>query len=295
MSGATEPELPGASPSQGEADDQPWTLSVRNTFLHVSDNSATWARSTSAPPEVTRAGHGSVGRQSEVDGSARTEASPRDTSSSANTSNSEAEEPARVEERALSSKEERPQDHAGPPLTMADPMTVMANGWTTLMLRNLPQGMTRVHLVELLEVEGFRAAFDFVHVPLHFADGHNFGYAFVNFCSVSDASRFCEHFTSFAWPSELIKILETHVGPGARPTTNGQVAFSTSLNGLEANVERYRDSRLMHPLLGDIFRPALFKAGERVPLPPMTKKVRAPRKRWGKEERQRRDAKRQSS
>ena len=48
------------------------------------------------------------------------------------------------------------------------------------------------------------------------------------------------------------------------------------LRGLEAHVERYRNSPVMHRSVPDQYKPVIFKDGVRKPFPRATKKVKAP-------------------
>jgi len=50
------------------------------------------------------------------------------------------------------------------------------------------------------------------------------------------------------------------------------------LQGLEANIERYRNSPTMHELVPDAYRPMLFVNGQQVAFPAPTKKIKPPRK-----------------
>lgn len=47
--------------------------------------------------------------------------------------------------------------------------------------------------------------------------------------------------------------------------------------GLEAHVERYRNSPVMHEDVPDTFKPVLFANGVRISFPLPTRKLRAPR------------------
>mmetsp|Transcript_20885 Transcript_20885/g.47569 ORF Transcript_20885/g.47569 Transcript_20885/m.47569 type:complete len:123 (-) Transcript_20885:63-431(-) len=69
----------------------------------------------------------------------------------------------------------------------------------TLMLANLPCYFTVEDLVGKLDVHGFGASFDMVHLVSTELPGaeegpSNIGYAFVNLCSPLEAERFAEHF-----------------------------------------------------------------------------------------------------
>lgn len=136
---------------------------------------------------------------------------------------------------------------------------------TTVLLRNLPRDFTRARLVELLEDEGFDGTFDFVYVPMDFSSEASLGYAFVNFVSAGDVRRCWEIFDG---------LLEWgHVCEG-KPC---QVMWAQPCQGLTAHVERYRSSPVMHATVPDEWKPAIFQDGVRVPFPPPTKVVSAPK------------------
>lgn len=135
---------------------------------------------------------------------------------------------------------------------------------TTLILRNLPIGYSRDELFTLLDNEGFNGKYDLVYHPIDFGTRLGFGYAFVNFVSVVAAAQCSEHFNGFtSWKTKHDKACE--------------VSQSTELQGLEAHVERYRNSPVMHETVPDEFKPATFVDGRRVPFPLPTKKVTKPR------------------
>jgi len=137
---------------------------------------------------------------------------------------------------------------------------------TTIMLRNLPNGYTRDDVLGLLAFHGFAGRIDFLYWPIDFETRAGLGYAFVNTHTQMDAEqlwRCMEGFSNWSLPSSKVC----------------HVSWSKPLQGLEAHVERYRNSPLMHEAVPDMFRPMLFDCrGERVPFPAPTKKVKAPRK-----------------
>lgn len=134
---------------------------------------------------------------------------------------------------------------------------------TTLMIRNLPEGFTMRLLEELLDAEGFAGRYDFAYLPSELASGAPFGYAFVNLVSPADATRFHRCFHGFTWPSPSSKRAAVHV--------------SEVLQGLEQQIERYRNSPLMHPSVPDVARPVLYRGGSRVAFPEPTVPLRPPR------------------
>lgn len=139
---------------------------------------------------------------------------------------------------------------------------------TSVMMRNLPNGLTQKMLVELLCLEGFAGCFDFLYVPVDFRSSSGLGYAFVNLVSHEVALRFVEHFTGFTrWRVASSKICK--------------VTWSDAVQGLQAHIERYRNSPVMHESVPEDHKPMLFVGVQQVQFPPPTKTVRAPR-RWNR-------------
>lgn len=137
---------------------------------------------------------------------------------------------------------------------------------TTVMLRNLPLTWARDDVVNLLRSLGFATSFNFVYVPMHFALGTCFGYAFVNLVNFSEAQRVMAHLDGFQdWPCGHVEPCNVH--------------WSEVLLGLEANINRYKNSRLMHPRTPDHFRPAIYQNGQRVRFPEPTRPLPCPRPR----------------
>lgn len=142
---------------------------------------------------------------------------------------------------------------------------------TTLMFRNLPAEFTRDMFTDLLNREGFSGLYDFVYVPIDFRSRAGFGYAFVNMISPVAALHFMHHFEGFGnWSMESTKTAE--------------ITWSSPTQGLEAHVERYRSSPVMHDAVPDHFKPAMFRGHMRVAFPRPTKAIRMPRMRQGPKE-----------
>lgn len=136
---------------------------------------------------------------------------------------------------------------------------------TTVMLRSLPDGITREILLETMDKEGFAGKYDFVYVPVDFRTHVSTAYAFINMVSAAEASKVMRHFHGFVrWPMA-----------SRRPCS---VGWSDPYQGFDANVARYRNSPLMHELVPDSYRPVTFSKGVRVEFPAPTKTVKAPRK-----------------
>jgi len=137
---------------------------------------------------------------------------------------------------------------------------------TTLMFRNLPQSFTRQKLERLMDAEGFGVLYDFIYLPAELGTGSCFGYAFINMVTAQDAERFVEYFQGFDRWEEA-------------DTRRAVVHLSEALQGLNEQIERYRNSPLMHPSVSDDLRPAVYRGGVRVPFPEPTAPIRPPRMR----------------
>jgi len=135
---------------------------------------------------------------------------------------------------------------------------------TTLMLRNIPNSYTREALLEHFEEFGLLDCVDFIYVPMDFNRAVGLGYAFVNVASSKDAERAKQMFDGFSsWRTASQKVCE--------------VSFSYPLQGLDAYIEHYRNSCLMHESVPDCCKPALFEGGIRQPFPMPTRQIPLPR------------------
>jgi|Transcript_20682 hypothetical protein len=135
---------------------------------------------------------------------------------------------------------------------------------TTIILRNCPLECTRDMLLKILDDEGFRSGYDFIHLPIDFQTKVGLGYAIVNMVSPSVAMCAQQHFKGFCnW---------------AFPCDNRvEVDWNRPHQGLKAHIDRYRNSPLMHESVPETYRPVLFQDGRRVPFPAPTARIRAPR------------------
>jgi len=137
---------------------------------------------------------------------------------------------------------------------------------TTVMLKNLPKGLSRSMLLDLLEQKGFANQCNFVYLPVEFTRRSCMGYAFVNFERPSMVLDFWSAFEGLTdWPAPSSKICK--------------VTWSSPLQGLSEHVERFRNSPLMHNTVPDECRPILLRSGVRMTFPSPTKTLRAPRPR----------------
>jgi hypothetical protein len=134
---------------------------------------------------------------------------------------------------------------------------------TTLMMQNIPNEYSRQMLLDLLNGNGFAGKYDFAYLPLDFKTKRSLGYAFLNFTSKEVATQFLNAFEGFSgWCIPSRKVCA--------------VTWS-ALQGLEAHVECYRSSPVMHSSVPEECRPLLFESGQKIPFPEPKKKIREPR------------------
>lgn len=142
--------------------------------------------------------------------------------------------------------------------------TITKDAQTTVMLRGLPETYTRSAVLQLLGTAGFFGRFNFVYLPVDFKKHKNLGYVLVNLVSHAEALRLRRHFEGFSnWSV-----------PGGSACT---VEWCSPHQGLQANVERYRNSPVMHASVPDEWRPLLLAHGVPISFPAPTLKIKAPR------------------
>eukprot|EP00927_Polykrikos_kofoidii_P030373 TRINITY_DN26136_c0_g1_i2.p1 TRINITY_DN26136_c0_g1~~TRINITY_DN26136_c0_g1_i2.p1 ORF type:complete len:383 (+),score=48.17 TRINITY_DN26136_c0_g1_i2:106-1254(+) len=149
------------------------------------------------------------------------------------------------------------------PASTATTTTVAPEHRTTVMLRNVPTTFSRDILLELLRNKGFGGLFDFVYLPMDFKTHKSLGYAFVNLLKPDQAVTCWDAFEGYRWEAD-----------GDATCT---VSWSCPYQGYAAHVERYRNSPIMHEDMPDDYKPAVFEEEQRLPFPPPTKKLKAPR------------------
>lgn len=136
---------------------------------------------------------------------------------------------------------------------------------TTVVIRNLPRTYTREMVCEFMNEEGFAGRYDFVYLPTDFRTWLAFGYAFVNMVTPEDATDIMRCVDGFdEWK---------HDGEGK----SCNVVWSDPYQGLEANIERYRNSPVMNESVNETYKPMLYHDGKSIPFPSPTKKLRQPR------------------
>jgi hypothetical protein len=137
---------------------------------------------------------------------------------------------------------------------------------TTLMLRKLPNGLTRDELQGALEGIGLAGTFDFLYLPIDQGTRHrhhgirttpsNVGYAFVNFIDSYWAAK-CEA-TVLEEPSKLLASTRFQ-----RASKSKVVSVSVAhVQGLEANLAHYARCAVMHAAAEE-FRPLILPGGTR--------------------------------
>merc|ERR1719195_1717828 len=143
---------------------------------------------------------------------------------------------------------------------------------TTVIIRNLPEEYTRTALLNTLVAHGFAKWVNFLYLPLNFGTNSNFGYAFINFSAPEDALRFMADFQGFSdW-----------LVPSAN---SANVAWSDERQGLEAQIERYRNSSMMHKSVADEAKPILLQDGVRIGFPSPARAVKPMRVRaWKRQQ-----------
>lgn len=142
-------------------------------------------------------------------------------------------------------------------------------GLTTIMMRNLPKGYTREQLKKVLDLEGYLGKFDFLYVPYDFKTLTILGYAFINFIEADEAHRFRKHLAGFRrWGVPSGKVCNLS---WAHPDQQG----------LDTNIERYRNSSVMHKSVPEACKPMVLVGGVLVKFPKSSKKLWPPHSDFG--------------
>jgi len=134
----------------------------------------------------------------------------------------------------------------------------------TVMIQNLPREFNNHCLCAVLFHLGFCGQFDFVYVPVDFNHCASYGFAFVNFLYSDQAEQFRRCFPQYARTCM----------PGCQRC---HVRLNAPVQGLEDNIERYRNSPVMHEAVPAQYKPLLFDGGVPVAFPAPTKSIRFPR------------------
>lgn len=105
-------------------------------------------------------------------------------------------------------------------------------GYTTVMLRNIPNKYTRQMLIDQLHRAGHQGEIDYMYLPTDFANRCNVGYCFINFRAAPARARFVANFDGVAAQSCL---------PGFNSYKVCQVTRA-KWQGREDNVRRLKSS-----------------------------------------------------
>mmetsp|Transcript_47494 Transcript_47494/g.136133 ORF Transcript_47494/g.136133 Transcript_47494/m.136133 type:complete len:682 (+) Transcript_47494:98-2143(+) len=111
-------------------------------------------------------------------------------------------------------------------------------GYTTVMLRNIPNKYTREMLVKQLS-QDFKGRFDFVYLPIDFKNRCNVGYGFINFRNPEACDEFVIKFNGV----DVRKCL-----PGLNSRKVAEVT-PARVQGLDENVRRLRNGPVMNELV----------------------------------------------
>jgi hypothetical protein len=135
---------------------------------------------------------------------------------------------------------------------------------TTLMVCNLPTELSQQEFVLHFIDAGYGGLFDFVYMPMNLRARGNFGYAFLNFTSSSVAAHVMAH-------------LGTSEYHDSENPDRWNCQWS-KCQGWNANVERYRNSPLMHESVPLESKPAIYDSCcNQVAFPQPTKRIPKPR------------------
>jgi hypothetical protein len=130
----------------------------------------------------------------------------------------------------------------------------------TLMVRHLPLHYSPAGLLQ--EVQAFLPNINFFYLPTHFESASNLGYAFFNFDDKLAAARFEEFWMTAGISGEC------------NPEDPEDVIVQPArVQGLEANVERFRNSSVMK-MLPEYLKPRIFNKGVPQAFPEAEKSAR---------------------
>merc|ERR1719230_897753 len=132
----------------------------------------------------------------------------------------------------------------------------LSTGYTTVMLRNIPNRYTRDMLIERLDKD-YKAQFDFLYLPIDFNSKCNVGYAFINFRAPENAQRFFVEFNNVNCKTCL---------PGFSSQKVCEVSYAR-VQGRDQNMENLKDEKFMEKLNEKAEWQPLFydEKGEEVP------------------------------
>jgi hypothetical protein len=134
-----------------------------------------------------------------------------------------------------------------------------------LVIKQLPDGCSQDSIEGLLKAQGLERSCNFLYAPANFRKGALFGYCFLNFSSPAAAR------------GALRKLNAETTRHGTGDFGLIEVSWSETHQGLTAQIERYRNCPVMHPLVPEAYKPRLYVDGKIVRFPDPTEPVLAPR------------------
>jgi hypothetical protein len=139
---------------------------------------------------------------------------------------------------------------------------------STVCFRNVPNTYNGTMVMDLMDANGFKDSYDFIYVPHDFKRLPvlaNLGYFFTNFVTHDVALRAWEKFDGFKeWETESEKVLAP--------------CWATKTQGLEACIDSYRDSPIMHQDVPLECKPFVVMGGKaRQLIPSRSLRVKQPR------------------
>lgn len=142
---------------------------------------------------------------------------------------------------------------------IADEALLRGDARTTLVLKQLPLTISQPALCTLMNNCGFGGSYNFLYAPVNFKTGMIFGYCFINFVEPLTA----------CWALHRLHGLEVS-------GSIVEASWSDEFQGLDAQIERYRNCPVMHRTVPRAFKPVLLERGLRVPFPKPTSRIRVP-------------------
>eukprot|EP00928_Gymnodinium_smaydae_P066868 TRINITY_DN4983_c0_g1_i1.p1 TRINITY_DN4983_c0_g1~~TRINITY_DN4983_c0_g1_i1.p1 ORF type:complete len:462 (-),score=51.51 TRINITY_DN4983_c0_g1_i1:276-1661(-) len=147
---------------------------------------------------------------------------------------------------------------------------------TSVMLMNIPFGYTSSKLISTLDSQGFAGLYDFLYVPMNFQARASRGCALVNLLDPFIAKRFMTAFEGFSgWSTKSRNVCRTH--------------WARQYQGLQANVDHYRNASVMCKSVPHEYKPRLFKNGTEIMFPAPTPKPSVANRRYGRPRKTKKD------
>lgn len=140
-------------------------------------------------------------------------------------------------------------------------LTVAHDNRTTLIVKNLPEGCTHNELRRMLDEVGLGGMYNFIYIPFDFKKSAILRYGFVNFEQNEQAVK-------------ATAILDGFSGFVVDGEKGFEVEWGDAQQSFHSNIERYRNSPVMHGSVSDAYKPVIFERGERIAFPAPTQVVK---------------------